>query len=150
MPTYKYFCPKCKVISNRITSIEQRDCQRCSTCFNILERRADTEAFSVKTPLDTSKKDPYTNSEIDKVVGGSADKKWNVINKKKAEKLSGKNVVDIGVKSGETFNPEHFLGDATRKEKAKLFSDEVKKSKDLKKPETDESWKNLGFKKIEI
>jgi putative FmdB family regulatory protein len=144
MPTYKYFCDTCKVHSDKISTVADRDKTRCLGCGNLLVRKG-PDAIAVHTPLDTSKKDAYTATEIDKVVGESASVKWNTLTKKIEKKLAGAKVVDIGVKPGEVFNPEHHLGSEDRKAKSKIFSKAVAESKS-----TPEDLTKLGFKKVNI
>lgn len=144
MPTYRYTCETCKQETDLLVIPKVRDSQVCRTCGNILIRKG-SGGFSVNTPLDTSKKDAYSNSEIDKVIGASASKKWDKLHKKIDEKLAGPNVVTVDIKPGQPFNPEHLLGDSARKERAAMYSKHVKDT-----PSETLGLEKSGFKRVFI
>lgn len=144
MPTFKYTCQNCKVTEQRLVSLSAKDKQYCKFCKGEL-LRAGTEGFSVSTPLDTSKKDAYSDKEIDRVIGSSSNEKWTDFHKRREERLRGANIVDIPIKPGETFNPETLLGDDKRKQVTKTFSDSVRENQDKVR-----QWDKKGFTKVSI
>jgi putative FmdB family regulatory protein len=143
MPIYRYKCPGCNLVSEKLAKVADKDDQICPRCGSET-RRLGADTFAVSTPLDTTKKDAYTESEIDKVVGASAHKKWEDLTKKKEKRLAGANVVDLGIKPGQTFNPEALLGDQKRKARAKEYSEAVSQAKGK------ETWDKKGFRKLAV
>jgi len=143
MPVYNYKCTECKLVSEKLVRVADKDAQICPRCGSKAQRMG-AETFAVHTPLDTTKKDAYTESEIDKVVGSSANKKWEALTKKKEKKLAGENVVDLGIKPGQKFNPETLLGDQDRKTRAKIYSEAVAQKADK------DSWDKKGFSKLSV
>lgn len=153
MPTYIYKCEntQCGVKTERLVRLIERDTQSCLFCGkNVVREEINT--FSVNTPLDTSKKDAYTSSEIDKVVGADANQKWTAFNDKLAKKIEGQTLIDIGVKPGEKFNSEAVLGDKSRRDMATKASEALKTSRETVKAsgKNPDAWDKSGFKKINI
>lgn len=153
MPVYTYQCDTCGVVFDKLAQIAKRDDQECRSCGGPTKRQSST-GFSVKTPLDTSKKDAHTTKEIDRVVGASADQKWSEYEKKKEAKLAevarrpDLKIVDMGIKPGEKFNPEALLGNAESKRSAEAYVEALEDKKARTKGT--ETWDKKGFTKVSI
>lgn len=82
MPLYVYRCPGCGLEFEELSSYEKRDDpQTCKKCQKGAVRKAGT-SFRVKTRLDPKRDTITTNNEIDRVVGESAEKKWEGYNER--------------------------------------------------------------------
>lgn len=154
MPLFRYTCSdseNCKFSYEKLANQAVKDKQECPKCGSAAVREG-SRGFSVNTPLDTTKKDPYTAKEIDRVIGGDAESKWSSFEKKKQDKLSKGNVVELDIKPGEKFNPESYLGDENRKKRSEIYSEAVSNSKEeiRSKGGDPNSWDKTGFSKVDI
>lgn len=153
MPLYQYKCKEenCKHSFERLVMMSARDAQDCPRCHKRAVRDG-FQGFSVTTPFDLSTKDPYTDKEIDKVVGEDANKKWEAFEKKTRKKLEGANVVTLDIKPGEKFNSEALIGDASRREKSRMYADAVTEHKKqvIAEGKDPNAWDKTGFKKLNV
>lgn len=153
MPTYTYKCSNenCGVKTERLVQLINKDKQQCLMCGKPAVRQ-EINAFAVSTPLDTTKKDAYTRPEIDRIVGESADKKWNEFHTKLAKKIEGQTLVDVVVNPGEKFNSEALIGDRTRKDLALKAAKAVQDERQsvLAQGKNPDSWDKTGFKRVSL
>jgi putative FmdB family regulatory protein len=84
MPIYKYACGSCSLKFEEIVKFEDSKEIKCPSCGGSSDRLF-PDSFSVKTTLDPKRDTIVSPKEIDKVVGADADKKREIIEKRKNE-----------------------------------------------------------------
>ena len=87
MPIYKYVCSECSLNFEEIVKFERSDNMECPVCGAASERQF-PDSVSVKTSLDPKRDTIVSPKEIDKVVGADADKKREIIEKRKNKNAS--------------------------------------------------------------
>lgn len=150
MPTYTYKCPKCSLIKEIMSSISQRDMQRCS-CGAPTVRQNLTDV-GVAAPLDSKAKVVYSEKEIDRVIGASAEARRAENEERRKKRREGMHEIPLSVKPGSKFNPEALLGDTKRKELSETYSKVVQEDRDSKKAmgQNPDAWNKKGFRRIDI
>lgn len=153
MPSYTYKCSNesCGVKTERLVQLLNRDNQKCLMCGKPATRQ-EVNTFAVNTPLDTTKKDAYTKPEIDRIVGESANTKWNEFHEKLAKKIEGQTLVDVVVKPGEKFNSEALIGDKSRQELSLKAAASVQAERQtaISQGKNPDSWDKTGFNRVSI
>lgn len=82
MPLYTYRCTGCGFEFEELVSYEKRDGRQvCKKCREEAVRKVGT-SFRVKSRLDPKRDTITTNNEIDRVVGESAEKRWEGYNER--------------------------------------------------------------------
>jgi len=106
MPIFKYVCGGCSLNFEEIVDFDKSEGLCCPRCGKASERQF-PDSFSVKTTLDPKRDTIVSPKEIDKVVGADADKKREIIENRKKDKLQ----------PGFGFDPKYHATYKARQEK---------------------------------
>jgi putative FmdB family regulatory protein len=151
MPVYRFTCNECKYEFESLVPVAQRDVQNCPTCGRESYREG-FEGFTTSVPMDLQRTDPYTEKEIDKVIGADASSKHQALSDKLHKKMEGQQIIEIPVKPGEKFNPETIIGSSERKALGKDYEGALKghKQESHSKGTNPNSWDKSGFRQVNI
>ena len=83
MPIYEFYCSKCDVTIEEILPIGFNDLE-CKKCGKKLERKMSNFSGIVKGSM---------NRSLDSVIGDSAEKRWNIIHKRKQDRDKARKII---------------------------------------------------------